>query len=88
MFVRRVPVRRDRVVRGQLCADDEWSRLPLVNRKPRQLPPEPLNFLGGSVVRAAMLSVENAEEAGRRPSPLARLVASLPKRLGLRVGTR
>ena len=71
-----------------LGTDDEWSRLPLVHRALKKLPPEPLNFLGGSVVRAAMLAVEDADEAGRRPPPGARFVASLPHRLGLRVGTR
>jgi glycine/D-amino acid oxidase-like deaminating enzyme len=71
-----------------LGAVDEWSQLPLVHRRLKKLPPEPLNFLGGSVVRAAMLAVEDADEAGRRAPPGARFVASLPERLGLRVGTR
>jgi len=71
-----------------LGADDEWSRLPLVGRPVRKLPPEPFNYLGGRVVRRAMLSVEDAEEAGGRPSAPVRFVASLPQRLGLRVGTR
>ena len=79
---------------GQILAslvmgtDDEWSRLPLVGRRIRSLPPEPLNFLGGSVVRSALIAVEDAQEAGRKPSAPARFVASLPQRLGLRVGTR
>jgi glycine/D-amino acid oxidase-like deaminating enzyme len=71
-----------------LGADDEWARLPLVARRVAPLPPEPINFLGGCLVRAAMLAVENADETGRRAPPGARLVASLPRRLGLRVGTR
>jgi glycine/D-amino acid oxidase-like deaminating enzyme len=71
-----------------LGVDDGWSRLPLVDRRIRKLPPEPLNFIGGSAVRKAMIAVEEAEESGRRPSAPARLVASLPRRLGLRVGTR
>ena len=79
---------------GQILAslvlglDDEWSRLPLVGRDIKKLPPEPVNFLGGSVVRAAMIAVEEAQEAGHAPSARARFVASLPQRLGLRVGTR
>jgi glycine/D-amino acid oxidase-like deaminating enzyme len=71
-----------------LGADDEWSRLPLVDRPIKRLPPEPINFLGGSLVRTAMLRVEEAAEGGRRASAPSRFVASLPKRLGLRVGTR
>jgi glycine/D-amino acid oxidase-like deaminating enzyme len=71
-----------------LGSDDEWARLPLVERRVKKLPPEPINFLGGSLVRAAMLAVEDAEETGRPVPPGARLVASLPRRLGLRVGTR
>ena len=39
-------------------------------------------------MRRAILSVEAADEAGRRPSPLARGVAALPRLLGLRVGTQ
>jgi hypothetical protein len=52
------------------------------------LPPEPVGYVGGAAVRRAILSVEAADEAGRRPSPLARGVAALPRVLGLRIGTR
>jgi glycine/D-amino acid oxidase-like deaminating enzyme len=71
-----------------LEADDEWARLPLVNRHVRPLPRQPVNFIGGSLVRAAMLAVEDADEGAGRPPPGARFVASLPGRLGLRVGSR
>ncbi len=71
-----------------LGSDDESAQLPLVRRNVRKLPPEPINFLGGSLVRAALLSVEEADDATRRPRPGARLVASLPRRLGPRIGTR
>jgi hypothetical protein len=69
--------------------DDEWTRLPLVQRTPRRrLPPEPLKSLGGRAVRAAILRVEEAEEEHRPPPALARAVASVPRKLGLPLGTR
>lgn len=69
--------------------DDEWTRLPLANRALRRgLPPEPLKYLGGALVRAAALSVEEAGEAGRRPPPGARAIAALPGLIGVRLGTR
>lgn len=71
-----------------LGSDDEWSRLPLAHRQPPRLPPEPLRSLGGALVRRAILSVEEADEAGRRPPLVARGVAALPRLLGLRIGTR
>ncbi|HEY2073776.1 MAG TPA: FAD-binding oxidoreductase [Gaiellaceae bacterium] len=70
-----------------LGRDDEWSSLPLV-RRPPTLPPEPFKRIGGGLVRAAILAVEEAEEAGRRPSFVARAGASVPRRLGMRIGTR
>jgi glycine/D-amino acid oxidase-like deaminating enzyme len=71
-----------------LGSDDEWSRLPLSGRTPPRLPPEPVRHLGGALVRRAILAVEAADEAGRRPPLLARGVAALPRVLGLRIGTR
>ena len=73
------------LVRG---ADDEWSRLPLTTRRVPAFPPEPLRRLGGGLIRWGILSVEDAEDSGRRPPPGALFVSSLPRRLGLRVGTR
>jgi glycine/D-amino acid oxidase-like deaminating enzyme len=78
---------------GQILAslalglDDAWTSLPLV-RRPPSLPPEPLKRIGGGLVRAAILAVEEAEEAGRRPSLAARAGAAVPRRLGMRIGTR
>jgi hypothetical protein len=59
-----------------------------VGRKIRALPPEPIRRLGGGLVRASILAREEAEDAGRRPSPLARAGSALPRVLGLRIGTR
>jgi glycine/D-amino acid oxidase-like deaminating enzyme len=76
------------LARLALGIEDELTALPLVNRDVRPLPPEPLKGLGGALVRGAALRVEEAEEAGRAaPLPL-RAVASLPRVVGIRVGTR
>jgi hypothetical protein len=71
-----------------LGANDEWSRLPLATRKVPSFPPEPVRRLGGGLVRWGILRLEDAEETGRRPPPGARAIASLPRRFGLRIGTR
>jgi glycine/D-amino acid oxidase-like deaminating enzyme len=68
--------------------DDEWTRLPLTGRRVRRLPPEPLKRVGGGAVRAAVLSLEEAESEGRPASIFARATASLPRLLGLRIGLR
>jgi glycine/D-amino acid oxidase-like deaminating enzyme len=79
---------------GQILAslacgsDDEWSRSPLATRRAPSFPPEPVRRLGGGLVRWGILSLEEAEDTGRRPPPGARAVASLPRRFGMRVGTR
>jgi glycine/D-amino acid oxidase-like deaminating enzyme len=69
-----------------LRADDEWSRLPLVGRRVRPLPP--FKNIGGRLVSSAILHVEEADEEGRRPSPLARVGAALPRLTGSRLGLR
>jgi glycine/D-amino acid oxidase-like deaminating enzyme len=79
---------------GQILASlatglqDEWTALPLTNRKLPRLPPEPFRYLGGRAIRAAIMATEEAEEAGRvAPLPV-RAVAGVPAKIGLRVGTR
>jgi glycine/D-amino acid oxidase-like deaminating enzyme len=74
-----------RLVLGE---DDELTRLPFVTRRVPKLPPEPVKRLGGGLVRASILAVEEAEEAGRKASLPARAGAALPRLLGLRIGTR
>lgn len=69
-----------------LRAEDAWSQLPLVGRRIRPLPP--FKDLGGRLVSSAVLRIEEAEEEGRRPSPLARLGAALPRLTGSRLGLR
>jgi glycine/D-amino acid oxidase-like deaminating enzyme len=76
------------VARLVLGEDDELTRLPFVTRRVPKLPPEPIKRLGGGLVRASILAVEEAEEAGRPASLPARAGAALPRLLGLRIGTR
>jgi glycine/D-amino acid oxidase-like deaminating enzyme len=76
------------LARLALGIEDELTALPLVTRRVRPLPPEPVKRLGGGLVRAAGLRVEEAEQAGRRAAVPLRAVAALPRVLGLRVGTR
>jgi putative aminophosphonate oxidoreductase len=56
---------------------DEWSLCGLVEREYRRFPPEPIRFVGGHVVRHAVIAKERAESADRNPSWLARWLASL-----------
>jgi hypothetical protein len=51
---------------------------PAMTRAPDgRLPPEPLRYAGGRIVRAAVARKEAAEDTGRPPSRLTRLVAGL-----------
>jgi glycine/D-amino acid oxidase-like deaminating enzyme len=76
------------LARLALGVEDELTALPLVNRRVRPLPPEPIKGVGGGLVRGAALRVEEAEQAGRRPALPLRAIAALPRVVGLRVGTR
>ena len=64
---------------------DELTRLALVDADRRLMPPEPLRWAGGSVIRAALVRSDRAEDAGRAPGPATRFVTGLPRRLGLRL---
>ena len=64
----------------------ESARLPLVGSPAVRLPPEPLRYAGGTVVRAALLRRERLEEEGRRPGPLTRAISGLPARIGIHIG--
>jgi glycine/D-amino acid oxidase-like deaminating enzyme len=71
-----------------LGRDDQWTQLPLVHRGGARVPREPFRYLGGAAIRAAILACEEADEAGRREPLLGRAVGSLPRLLGMNVGTR
>ena len=69
-----------------LDARDEETRLALVDPAPRAVPPEPLAWAGGSLVRAAFLRRERIEGSGGRADPLTRALTAAPKALGIHVG--
>jgi len=56
---------------------DEWSECALVDRRQRYFPPEPIRFVGGQLVRSAVITKERAESADRRPPWLAVQLAKL-----------
>ena len=74
---------------GRILADlaldrrTELTRLPVVGSAPDGVPPEPLAWAGGSVVRAAMVRRDRLHDKGRRPDPLTRLACRAPQLLGI-----
>jgi glycine/D-amino acid oxidase-like deaminating enzyme len=68
--------------------DDEWSTLPLVRGRGSSVPPEPIRHLGGAAIRRAILACEEAEEAGQNAPRSARVIAALPRVLGMSLGMR
>jgi glycine/D-amino acid oxidase-like deaminating enzyme len=65
---------------------DEASRLAFVEPPAVHVPPEPFRFIGGTIIRRALLRREAALEAGRTPGLLTRTVAGIPERIGIHVG--
>jgi glycine/D-amino acid oxidase-like deaminating enzyme len=80
------------VVMGRVLAGlaldrrDEWTSLPLVDRRTRAFPPEPFRSIGAFVFREAITRRERAEEKRRRASFVARQLSRLPRRFGYRLG--
>ncbi len=68
---------------------DEWTESPLVGARGTLLPREPLRYVGGHVVRAAVRRKERAEDAGREPGFIDRALAGLaPSGLTASSGTK
>jgi glycine/D-amino acid oxidase-like deaminating enzyme len=65
---------------------DRWSALPVVEPRLVRVPPEPLRYMGGAIVRRAVVRKERAEEQGRRADAVTRAVAGLPELLGIHIG--
>ncbi|CAM3774456.1 putative oxidoreductase OrdL [Pseudomonas reidholzensis] len=60
-----------------LGSKDPWSTCPLVGRPCRTFPPEPFRYVGGTLVRHAVIRKERAEMRGARPRAIDRLLAGL-----------
>ena len=67
-------------------ADTDATRLPMVNRKSRLFPPQPLRSVGAAIVRRAIIATDTAEERGLRPNALASALARLPRKMGYLLG--
>jgi glycine/D-amino acid oxidase-like deaminating enzyme len=67
-------------------ADDRLARLPIVNRRAKAFPPEPMRYVGARLIREALIRHDEATDAGRRPGFIVRFLASLPRLLGYRLG--
>jgi glycine/D-amino acid oxidase-like deaminating enzyme len=65
---------------------DEHSRLPIVDPSPKRVPPEPFHWLGGTAIRAGIMSKERAEGEGRSPSKVASALARIPELIGFHIG--
>jgi glycine/D-amino acid oxidase-like deaminating enzyme len=67
---------------------NKWTNSLFCRRGVPKFPPEPFRTVGGRLVRAAILSCEEAEDRGVRPHIAARFGAWLPKALNIKVGMR
>ncbi len=65
---------------------DEYSRLPFIDPSPQRVPTEPLHWLGGNVIRRAIMSKERAESEGRSPSTISSALARIPDLIGFHIG--
>jgi glycine/D-amino acid oxidase-like deaminating enzyme len=60
--------------------------LAFVGRRQPFLPPEPFRFVGARAIREALIRVDDALDAGRRPSWLWRAIAAVPRLFGYKLG--
>jgi glycine/D-amino acid oxidase-like deaminating enzyme len=65
---------------------DPISKLPIVGTRARPFPPEPFRYVGARIIREALVRKDEAQDEGRRPNALVRLIARLPRILGYRFG--
>jgi glycine/D-amino acid oxidase-like deaminating enzyme len=73
-----------RVLAGLALGDPEPDP-PLLDHTPARVPPEPLAWMGGMVVRGALLRAERLQADGRSPGPVTRAVCAAPRAMGIHV---
>ena len=71
-----------------LGTDDRWTRSVFCTRRPPTLPPDPLTWAAGTVIKKAVLRVDAAHDAAAKPPIWARFVADIPRLLRMRIGVR
>jgi glycine/D-amino acid oxidase-like deaminating enzyme len=74
------------LARLALDVRDELTRLRLVEPELARVPPEPLRYIGGTAVRAALIRKERLEDAGAPVDPATRFVVDMPRRFGIHIG--
>jgi glycine/D-amino acid oxidase-like deaminating enzyme len=62
---------------------DERTALAIVEPGRKLFPPEPFRYLGGSLIRRALVAKDDAEDRGCAPGAVTAFAASLPRRIGL-----
>jgi glycine/D-amino acid oxidase-like deaminating enzyme len=73
------------IVLGQ---KDHWSGSVFCNRRRVNFPPEPFRYLGGTVIRNAIVKCEDAQDAGLPQPWVSRGIAEVPRMIGMRIGMR
>ena len=64
---------------------DERTALAIVEPPRKLFPPEPFRYAGGALIRRALIAKDAAEDERRRAGAVTEVVATLPRRLGLRL---
>jgi glycine/D-amino acid oxidase-like deaminating enzyme len=60
-----------------LGRDDQWSSAGLVSAQAKRFPPDPIRYIGGHVVREAIVRKERAEALGLEPGRVSTLLSRL-----------
>lgn len=75
-----------RVLAGlALGREDDWTSLPLANRRPRRYPPDPFRSVGAWLVNRAVIRRDRQLERRGSPGPVTDALARLPRKLGYRL---